>query len=84
MKPPSDTDALSLATCESGSPHRVTGVHGGCELRLRLRNLGLAEGTIVAKTHTHPFRGPVTVRVQHTEIAIGRGMACHILVEKVT
>ena len=69
-------------------------MHGGPNFRLRLRNLGLAEGTILSKTHSHPFHGPVTVRVQHTEIAIGRfqhteiaigrGMASHILVEAAT
>ena len=53
-------------------------------MRLRLRNLGLKENTILTKVHSHPFHGPVTVRVQHTEIAIGRGTARHILVEAAT
>jgi len=72
---------LTLTECESGHRYRVVEVHGGSALRARLEQMGLNQGWILAKTGGHLFRGPIMVKIQHTELAIGHGMASHIQVE---
>ena len=72
---------LTLADCESGRRYRVVEVHGGGGLRARLEQMGLNQGCILAKTGGHLFRGPIMVKIKHTELAIGHAMAGHIQVE---
>jgi len=73
---------MTLLTCDSGKPYRVIALAGGQHFQLRLRNLGLAEGKLVVKTAKHPFGGPVTIRVEQTELALGHGMAERIVLEE--
>ncbi|MFW5996711.1 MAG: FeoA family protein [Verrucomicrobiota bacterium] len=77
------SDNLTLLKCPSGLPVRITGYSGGHGLQNRLCNLGLNQGQVVTKVHRQPFGGPVTVRMKSgAVIAVGRGMADHIIVEK--
>lgn len=69
---------MNLLECESGVSCSVVSLRGGQRFRQRLGNMGLAEGKELVKLHNHPFRGPVTVRVGNTELALGRGMADRI------
>ena len=73
---------MTLIECDSNIPHRVVLLEGGARFKLRLENLGLSEGKIITKIFSHPFRGPVTVKIQNTELAIGHGMASRIIVER--
>jgi len=73
-------DELRLLDCTPGVTYRVTRLEGGGEFRQRLQNLGLTEGCELVKLHRQPFRGPVTVRVQQTKLAVGHGMAARIFV----
>ena len=57
---------------------QVTGGHG---LAGRLEALGIRPGTRVRKLSSTFMRGPVTVEVYGTKVAIGYGMARKILVE---
>lgn len=47
----------------------------------RLEALGIRPGKKVTKVSSMFFRGPVTLRVDNTQVAIGFGMANRILVE---
>ncbi|MCF7854612.1 MAG: ferrous iron transport protein A [Candidatus Pacebacteria bacterium] len=76
-----DTEEQTLLSCPAGVPVKVLRVAGGAGFHLRLKNLGLVEGKTLTKVHSHPFGGPVTVRLQHTQLAIGHGMAKRIYVE---
>jgi Fe2+ transport system protein FeoA len=71
----------TLQTCPAGVPYRVVQLNGGEQFRLRLKNLGITEGKLLTKLHSHPFRGPVTVQVQNAQVALGHGMAGQIVVE---
>ncbi|NOY81858.1 MAG: ferrous iron transport protein A [Kiritimatiellaeota bacterium] len=72
---------MNLLSCEPGVPHRIAALQGGPGFRARLYNLGIAKGQIVTKVHTHAFRGPVTLQVGQSQVALGRGMAARIRVE---
>jgi ferrous iron transport protein A len=74
---------FDLLSCKAGVPYRITGLHGGPGFQARLRNLGFVPGQTIVKLHTHPFSGPVTVQIGHTQLALGRGMAARILVESI-
>lgn len=70
-----------LTECPSGAEYLVVNCRGGIKYRRRLQNIGLSEGKKITKINSHPFRGPVTVRVQSTVIAVGHRMAERIEVK---
>jgi Fe2+ transport system protein FeoA len=74
---------LNLADCPAGIAYRIRTVAGGQALQLRLQHMGLAPGKPVIKRSDQLFRGPVVVRVQSTELAIGHRTAQRILLEPV-
>ncbi len=71
----------TLLDCKPGATYRVSRLEGGADFRSRLETMGLKEGCRIVKLHSHPFRGPVTVRIQHTKLAVGHGMAARVYVE---
>ena len=60
----------------------VKRIDGGERLFRRLESLGVREGCAITKLGAHFWRGPVTVIVGKTKIAIGRSMAEKIIVGK--
>jgi len=48
----------------------------------RLMDMGLTPGTQVTVIKAAPFHGPVEILVRGSRLALGRGMAERILVEK--
>lgn len=56
-------------------------VSGGNAVLHRLESLGLRIGKTVTVMSSHLWRGPVTILVDKTKIAIGHGMASKIFVE---
>ncbi|HHW17577.1 MAG TPA: ferrous iron transport protein A [Firmicutes bacterium] len=49
----------------------------------RLLDLGVYPGVRVSVIASHPWRGPVVVRVGGTQVALGRGLARKILVRRI-
>ncbi len=72
---------LTLASGEAGGHFRVVAVHGGAALKQRLAAMGLSEGKTLVKLGRQLFNGPVTVRIAHTELALGHSTAGHVEVE---
>lgn len=72
---------LTLAEMEAGQTGTVIQILGGRGLTNRLEAMGIRPGKKVTKISSMLFRGPVTLRTDHTQIAIGFGMANKILVE---
>jgi ferrous iron transport protein A len=70
-----------LTQLEEGETGVVVGIHGGYGLLHRLESLGIRVGKKVTKISSQLMRGPVTVRIDNTEVAMGFGMARKILVE---
>lgn len=66
---------------EPGQSGTVVQVEGGRGFSRRLSAMGLRSGSRVTKVGSMFMRGPVTVRVGQTQIALGFGMARRILVE---
>ena len=59
----------------------VKDILGGENVTHRLATLGIRPGKRVTLISAHFWRGPVTVLVDKTKIAIGHGMADRIMVE---
>jgi ferrous iron transport protein A len=72
---------LDLTQLEEGESGVVMDIQGGYGLTRRLESLGIRVGKKVTKVSSQLMRGPVTVRMDNSEVAIGFGMARKILVE---
>jgi ferrous iron transport protein A len=72
---------LTLGWMEAGQTGTVIQILGGRGLTQRLEALGIRPGKKVTKISSAFFRGPITLRVNHTQVALGFGMANKILVE---
>jgi len=64
------------------NPGRGSG--SGHGLVKRLMDMGLSPGTQVKMSNSAPFHGPIEIMVRGSRLALGRGMAEKILVEKTT
>ena len=59
----------------------VKDILGGRGMTQRLEALGIRSGKKITKISAHFWGGPVTVLVDKSKVAIGRGMAQKIIVE---
>jgi len=74
-------EQLTLAEMRTGQTGTVVGVLGGHGLIQRLDALGIRPGKKVTKINSTLFRGPVILRVNNAQVAVGFGMARKIIVE---
>jgi ferrous iron transport protein A len=74
--------AQDLTQLEEGETGVVVDIQGGWGLVRRLDSLGIRMGKKVTKVSSQLMRGPVTVKIDNSQIAIGFGMARKILVER--
>ena len=72
---------LTLAKMRTGQTGTVVGVLGGHGLIQRLDALGIRPGKKVTKLSSALFRGPVILKVDNAQVAVGFGMARKIIVE---
>jgi ferrous iron transport protein A len=72
---------VDLTQLEEGQSGRVVLVSGGHGLIRRLESLGIRVGKNMTKVSAQFMRGPVTVRIDGFQVAVGFGMAKKILVE---
>lgn len=72
---------MTLAEMRDGQEGSIVAIHGGRGLTDRLAALGILPGKRIAKVSGMPLRGPVTVQVDRTQVAIGFGMACKVAVQ---
>ena len=66
---------------QSGQSGVLVQIKGGHGLISRLSALGVREGKKITKVSSMVMRGPVTIQVDRTQVAIGFGMARRIIVE---
>jgi len=71
----------TLAEMKTGQTGTVVGVMGGHGLIRRLDALGIRPGRKVTKISSTLFRGPVILRVDNAQVAVGFGMARKIIIE---
>lgn len=74
-------EQLTLAQMRTGQTGTVVEVLGGHGLIRRLDALGIRPGKKVTKIGSTLFHGPVILRADSTQVAVGFGMARKIIVE---
>lgn len=72
---------VSLAQMRAGQSGMVLSIEGGHGMVIRLSTLGIMPGKKITKISSMLMRGPVTIEVDRTQVAIGFGMAKRILVQ---
>jgi ferrous iron transport protein A len=77
----SDRTQIPLSQMPAGQSAIVVQIHGGHGLMRRLGSLGIRRGQRITKVSSMLMRGPVTIRVGNSQVAIGFGIANKILVE---
>jgi ferrous iron transport protein A len=74
----SKIDLTQLQEGESGS---VMEIQGGYGLHRRLESLGIRVGKRVTKVSSQLMRGPITLRVDNSQVALGYGLAKKIILK---
>lgn len=70
---------MVLTQLTAGEKARIVGVTGGRGLKQKLFLRGLKEGKVLRVVSSH---GPVTVEIDRNVIAMGRGMAQKVVVQR--
>jgi ferrous iron transport protein A len=78
---PEENHRISLSEVPAGENATVKAFHGGRVVTNRLASLGFTPGVIVNMTQNYG-RGPLIVTVRGTRVALGRGEAAKIIVER--
>jgi ferrous iron transport protein A len=76
-------EGINLTQMKSGEEGIIVAIQGGYGLRRRIESLGIRVGAKIRKISTQFLRGPITVQVGNTTIALGFGMARKIIVETI-
>ena len=74
---------MNLLQADNGYWVRVVGFRGGRGMQSRLTQMGFLPGNRVRIIRAAPFHGPLLIQVEGREIVLGRGVASHILVERI-
>ncbi len=72
---------VTLRHMRSGQRGKIVEIQGGHGLVNRLSALGLRPGKRITKVSSMLMRGPVTIQLDNTQMALGFGMANKIIVE---
>ncbi len=72
---------VTLRQMQSGQSGKVVQIQGGFGLVNRLSALGIRPGKRITKVSSMLMRGPVTIQLGNTQVALGFGMANKIIVE---
>ena len=72
---------LDLTQIQPGETGIVSEIQGGHGFIRKLQSMGVRPGKKITKVSSHFWRGPQTIEIDNSQIAIGFGMAKRILVE---
>lgn len=73
---------MDLTELKNKEQAKVVEITGGEVLTRRLESMGIRRGKKLTKVSGHFWKGPITIMVDKTRIAIGHGMAKKITVKK--
>ncbi len=73
--------AIDLTQMRKGERGKIVDIQGGWGLLRKMETLGIKQGTEIVKVSSQLMRGPITIRVGNTQVAIGFGMARRVIVE---
>ncbi len=71
-----------LTDMKKGETAVVKGVAGEVGTARRLESMGIRPGKKITKLGAHLWRGPITVSVDKTKLAIGYAMAKKVIIEE--
>lgn len=74
-------DKINLTQINQGETAVVIDIRGGYGLSRRLETMGIKPGVTITKVSSQLMRGPITIQVGNSRIAIGFGMARKIIVK---
>lgn len=77
----SEKKLITISQMSAGQSGRIIQIIGGKLLAARLESLGIRPGARITKISSMLFKGPVTVRFNGTQVALGFGMATKVIVE---
>lgn len=72
---------IDLTQMRKGERGKIVDIQGGWGLLRKMETLGIKQGTEIVKVSSQLMRGPITIRVGNTQVAIGFGMARRVIVE---
>jgi ferrous iron transport protein A len=72
---------MNLLEITNGKRGTITGFSGGNKIKTKLTQYGIFPGDSVEVLRTAPFDGPVLLRINGREIALGKGIAGNVQVE---
>lgn len=81
MIEPTNIKRVDLTQLNTRQTAIVKEIDGGQDARRRLESLGIRPGKKITKISAHFWSGPVTILIDKTKVAIGRGMARKVIVE---
>jgi len=74
-------EKVDLTQLKEGESGLVIEIQGGYGLNRRLESLGIRVGKKVTKVSSQLMRGPITLRVDNSQVALGYGLAKKISVK---
>jgi len=74
---------MTLDKLEKGDNLKVLAINGGIGVRQHLNKLGIHIGDTIKVIQFAPFHGPLVIKIHGSEVALGRGVASKIEVEKI-
>jgi len=74
---------MSLLEARVNEKLKVVDILAGCRLQQSLAHLGIEIGSEVQVRRNAPFSGPLIIKYNNSETAIGRGIASKVFVEPV-
>jgi ferrous iron transport protein A len=75
------TNRVTLAQMQADERGKIVGIHGGVGMARKLDAMGIRAGKVITKVTAQWMRGPVLLRQENTQVALGFGMASKIMVE---
>lgn len=72
---------IDLTEMKPGETGSILEIQGGDNMTKRVQAMGIVSGKKITKVSSHFWRGPQTIEVGSTKIAIGFGMAKRIFVQ---
>ncbi len=76
-------ETMSLVDVEHGEEVRIVRYRGGRGMAMKLKELSLMPGDRVVVKKKAPLKGPLLVEAHGRSVAIGRGVAEKVEVEKI-
>ena len=73
---------IALSKLKPGDEGTIKYLEDGFEFKRKLNSMGLTEGKKIKVVSRQLLRGPIVIRIGNMEVAIGRGMADRIIIDK--